>query len=306
MSKRIKTIIGNQTLYLGDMFEVVKDIGDKSIDIVCTDPPYLCLEAEIDVEWDKDLNLHAVINEYRRMMKVGSFLIFFGKGDVFFEWNMLAKDFSDLIMDVVWDKKRSASFATPMLRVHESIAIRRRGNGKGINKCYIDAVKRWEQSDEMYKAVEYIKRIQKFAENDPDGLLNYLKNGKVEVQPRKESSNRFYKKNYLTERKLGSYMAVDVFKRGFVEQSIIRIKRDNFYDSHHLTQKPLELMERLLNLVKSAEGGDVVLDSFMGSGTTLIACENLGLRGIGIEKDPEYYETACRRVQNEVSMLKMG
>lgn len=43
-------------------------------------------------------------------------------------------------------------------------------------------------------------------------------------------------------------------------------------------------------------GSGVVLDPFMGSGTTLVACQNLGRQGIGIEIDPEYFEIACRRV----------
>ena len=43
--------------------------------------------------------------------------------------------------------------------------------------------------------------------------------------------------------------------------------------------------------------GDTILDPFMGSGTTLVACQKLGRHGIGIEIDPEYFEIACRRVE---------
>lgn len=43
--------------------------------------------------------------------------------------------------------------------------------------------------------------------------------------------------------------------------------------------------------------GDTVLDPFMGSGTTLVACQKLGRKGTGIELDPEYFEIACRRVE---------
>ena len=42
--------------------------------------------------------------------------------------------------------------------------------------------------------------------------------------------------------------------------------------------------------------GETILDPFMGSGTTLVACQRMGRSGIGIEIDPEYFDVACRRV----------
>jgi len=65
--------------------------------------------------------------------------------------------------------------------------------------------------------------------------------------------------------------------------------------NHHPTVKPLKLMEYLCTLTKTPTGG-VVLDPFMGSGTTGIACRNTGRDFIGIEKEPEYFEIAKRRI----------
>jgi len=61
----------------------------------------------------------------------------------------------------------------------------------------------------------------------------------------------------------------------------------------HPTQKPIVLMEWCLGFLPNAQ---TILDPFMGSGTTLVACQRLGRSGIGIELDPDYFEIACKRV----------
>ena len=66
----------------------------------------------------------------------------------------------------------------------------------------------------------------------------------------------------------------------------------------HLTQKPLEVMEWCLGFLPDAR---TILDPFMGSGTTLVACQRLGRQGIGIELDADYFEIACKRVQEVVN-----
>jgi DNA modification methylase len=62
----------------------------------------------------------------------------------------------------------------------------------------------------------------------------------------------------------------------------------------HPTQKPVALMEWCLGFLPDAK---TILDPFMGSGTTLVACAKLGRKGIGIELRSDYFEIACRRVE---------
>lgn len=64
----------------------------------------------------------------------------------------------------------------------------------------------------------------------------------------------------------------------------------------HPTQKDVELMETLIKLVTTE--GQIVLDSFMGSGTTGVACKNTNRRFIGIEKEEKYYNIAKERIEN--------
>ncbi len=51
--------------------------------------------------------------------------------------------------------------------------------------------------------------------------------------------------------------------------------------------------------------GDTILDPFMGSGTTGVACARLGRKFIGIEIEPKYFEIACERIKREYDQLKM-
>lgn len=63
----------------------------------------------------------------------------------------------------------------------------------------------------------------------------------------------------------------------------------------HQAEKPVSLMDRALSLV----GGDTVLDPFMGSGTTGVACVRLGRKFIGIEIERKYFDIAVKRIEAE-------
>lgn len=62
----------------------------------------------------------------------------------------------------------------------------------------------------------------------------------------------------------------------------------------HTCPKPMNIMVHIVQ--RYTEPGSLVLDPFLGSGTTLVACQKLGRQGVGIEIDPDYFEIACRRV----------
>ena len=63
----------------------------------------------------------------------------------------------------------------------------------------------------------------------------------------------------------------------------------------HPTQKPVAVM---VWCIEQAGMPQTVLDPFMGSGTTGVACMNLGRRFIGIEREPKYFDIACRRIED--------
>jgi len=67
-------------------------------------------------------------------------------------------------------------------------------------------------------------------------------------------------------------------------------------DGTHPTEKPWRLFAELLN--DFTNPGDTILDPFMGSGTTGVAAIKTGRKFIGIEKDPAYFELACKRISD--------
>lgn len=75
------------------------------------------------------------------------------------------------------------------------------------------------------------------------------------------------------------------------------ISKVNSYDKEnfeHPTIKPLKMVKN--HIINSTKENDIVLDCFCGSGTTCVACKELGRRYIGMEIDPEYYKIACDRL----------
>src|SRR5262245_32757423 len=81
------------------------------------------------------------------------------------------------------------------------------------------------------------------------------------------------------------------------EENISRLPQKD-----HQAQKPVSLMQRCVQLLNP---GLTIIDPFMGSGTTPVAALREGRRCIGVEIDPEYYATACQRVQKELQQLPL-
>jgi site-specific DNA-methyltransferase (adenine-specific) len=89
----------------------------------------------------------------------------------------------------------------------------------------------------------------------------------------------------------------DAQKRKFpaTERDVWRMKPINFtQDKNHPPEKPVELVRRMIS--NSTKLGDIVLDTFLGSGTTAVPAKMLGRKYIGIEISEKYCEIARRRV----------
>ena len=85
------------------------------------------------------------------------------------------------------------------------------------------------------------------------------------------------------------------FKKKVIDNPVVS-KKNRF----HPTQKPIQIIKKLLKL----HSKECVLDPFLGSGTTAVACECLNRRWIGIEIEEKYCEIAAKRIEKEVKKIK--
>lgn len=104
--------------------------------------------------------------------------------------------------------------------------------------------------------------------------------------------------DYAPEHEIIAYAVKGGHKlRGKRLSNVWQVKKDRAASYVHPTQKPVALMARAIE--KSTDKGDVVIDPFMGSGTTLRAALDTGRRAIGVELDERYCAAAVDRLAQQ-------
>jgi len=102
--------------------------------------------------------------------------------------------------------------------------------------------------------------------------------------------------HYRPQHEFIFYCRGDRWFGGKSESDVWECSRGATVDYVHPTQKPVELIERAVR--NSSRAGEVVLDLFGGSGSTLIACETLGRQARLMELDPKFCDAIVRRWQD--------
>tara|TARA_A200000159_G_C7283561_1_gene322567 strand:+ start:456 stop:1157 length:702 start_codon:yes stop_codon:yes gene_type:complete len=138
--------------------------------------------------------------------------------------------------------------------------------------------------------ISHIKRIMEDAKFKQLRMIEWVKTNPVPLNS---------KRNYLTNAREVAILGVKVGKPTFnssYDKGIYQYPICQDRGRFHPTQKPLALMEELI--YKHSNQGDLVLDTFAGSGTTLVAAYQTGRLYAGCELDDEYYKKAKKRLDN--------
>lgn len=279
-------------LVQGDCREALRALPAGSVDAVVTDPPY---EIGLDNRaWDRggvayDTRVWA---ECLRVLRPGGYLLAFGATRTYHRLACAIEDAGFTIRDSLhWVTGQGFPKGENLKPSHEPIVLARRGTGKGhlnVDACRTDVGRHPANimfDEEMAAEIDRqsgIRRTSKVNWNGTSASM-FRRGGQIQ-------QGRFYGD------KGGASRFFPVFR--YVRKAN---RKERGAGNTHLTVKPIELMEWLVKLV-SAEG-ETVLDPFMGSGSTGIACTRMGRGFIGIEIDPAYVEIAGRRINgNEEPM----
>ena len=270
----------NQVIH-GNCMDILPDLADKSVFSVITDPPY---GIKLDT-WDIPVDI-PLFTEHAARLSTG-FYCFFGQMPTMVDWVCAAREFMQYKDHVSW-VKRNANIAGKLQKQHENIFIYRHGKAG-----YFTTKGQYEDTKIpgiMFDVVS-IQSIQRYIAE----LHSIIKsNGKIPTYVESGKSQLAF----VGRKPKGEF---SIYKGGLTGFNTVwsflpttRAKQTGKVKHQHPTQKPLELMKRLVEL--TTPPGGIVLDPFAGSGTTAIACLETGRQYICIEQSEEYYQMILARI----------
>jgi len=271
-------------LFNGNCLDELKNLDDDSCDLIFCDLPY----GQTSCKWDIIIPWDELWKELMRVKKLRTPIFFTTTTKFGVEIITSAPKKCPFRYDIVWAKSAPCGFLSAKkmpMRKHEMIY------------AFYEKLPFYDLSSHQHK---FVKTKPRHKENlygmkaHADG-----KEGKYDpplpVSIVKEESKMVVPDNDL----YGGAPREDNKECGGHKQrydpplptSMLEVKSTR---GKHSTEKPVALMEWVLKYY--SKEGDVVLDPTMGSGSTGVACKNMGRNFIGIEKDTEIFEMACSRL----------
>lgn len=297
---RVETI-GDCTLYLGDCLEILPTLG--KVDAVVTDPPYGVLDETWDDMTTRELHRFTMGWLAAVALKSDTLLTFFAQEK---------RDAIDPLLHVLFDEQRQLIWNKQGGRVSEDGMFY---SYEPIYYCH--PTRTWAVCEPKALEVANLLKMAREAAGLSKGGVDMIVRGKktglcyrweeAACLPTPEQVDLLRPAMLLPPGFDTAYQAAVANRDRVVslarEQASLNAARtcDVFSVSpsqgrsgRHPTEKPLQLM---MELLKVLNGADTILDPFMGSGTTGVACVNLGRKFIGIEIEPRYFDIACRRIE---------
>jgi site-specific DNA-methyltransferase (adenine-specific) len=275
-------------IVLGDAIEFLKSLPDNSVEAVITDPPYGIGVAE----WDKPINIDEFMRECKRVSR--DFFAFFGQMPTLADWLHVAKQHKlHYLEHVTWVKRNLVPVHAKRLnRTHEDIVIYSTGGAKLFHSTtgvYSDVKLPGVLDDAVsYESVErYINELHRWIRTGQQSM----KKRSSKRQEMFDNPSRLRGDKYDPSCRLEvNFTNVWSFRQGVFQKG-----RAGKADYLHPNEKPVEVLKRLVEMCSPV--GGTVLDPFMGSGTTAIACIETGRNFIGTEREPGYHKICLERIE---------
>ena len=304
-------------LYKGDCLEKLGEIQSAYVDAIITDPPYGL--SFMGKKWDYEVPSIDIWQECLRVLKPGGHLLSFSSARTYHRMACNVEDAGFEIRDqIMWVYGSGFPKGKSQLKPsHEPIVMARKGGNKQelrIDDCRVGNEKRFNlaagndkhgnaynmSKTGMPENVEGRECIGRWPANlihdgseEVVNLFPEVKTGDHKPYKRKTREGNIYGKfnEYSTYTNEGSNGSAARFFYCAKASNSDRGKGNN-----HPTVKPIDLMRYLIRLVCPV--GSVVLDPFMGSGTTGKAALEEGMEFIGIEQSEKYMDISKKRLTN--------
>ncbi len=258
----------NINLMCGDCLELMKDMPDGSVDLTVTSPPYDNLRTYNGniSQWSFE-KFKEIAKELYRVTADGGVVVWV-VGDATVKGSETGTSFRQAL----WFKECG-------FNLHDTMIWEKTGNGcLGSQKTYS------QNFEFMFVTSKGIPKSTNLIRDRE----NKIKSGSVSVN------------GGLTDGK-GKYRTIQRKPYG-KRNNIWRVNQQQ--KSEHPAPFPLQLAQD--HIISWSNENDTVLDCFMGSGTTGVACVNTNRNFIGIELDPQYFEIAKKRIGQAELEIKEG
>lgn len=242
-------------IYNQNCFDVIKEIQDKSIDFILTDPPY----GQTPLEWDKEIDFDIFWKEVKRVIKPNGAICIFGQEP--FSSKLRLSNLDWYKYDWYWKKERPTNI----------FQVKRRPAKYIENICVF-------YKEQCTYNEKKIKHIGPRIKNKPLGnSTTSISDNNLKVTPYEDDGTRH-------------------------PCEILEFNRDIYYENYHPTQKPVALLKYLIEVYTDIN--ETVLDMFMGSGSTGVACLQSKRNFIGFELNKDYFEICENRLHKQECIEK--
>lgn len=254
----------NGTLFCGDSLFWLTTLERELADLIVADPPYNLKKAEWDSFESQEIYIAwsmQWIAEAARILKPTGSLYIMGFSEILADLKHPASKYFAGCRWLIWHYKNKANLGKDWGRSHESILLFRKSNTAKMN---IDNIR-----------IPYGNHTLKYP-NHPQARTSQYQN------PKSGKNHQNWVPNPQGA-KPKDVIEIPTTCNGMAEKTA------------HPTQKPEELIRKFV--LASSDRGDLVIDPFSGSGTSLVVAEELGRKWLGCEINPDYNQWAIKRLE---------